>query len=320
MTVSAAIDDFLIAAEADGASRSTVRWYRAILKPFAKQLGSYQLEEVTTNMIRRYIVDLRNRDNRYEGGISTRPTAQGGLSPESVNGHVRALKRLWAWAVVEYRLTADPMAGIRRPARKAPQPKAIDLADLRALFAATTEDTAGSRDRAILAFLIDTGCRAEGLTGLDLARLDLANRWAIVTEKGRKTRKVFLSELTVSLLEAWGAVRPQNAQTVFCSLSQRTYGKPLSYEGLTQVLERLKVRAGVTGRVNPHSFRHAFARQYIMNGGDLATLSRQMGHSDTAVTSWYYAVFTGEELAHLHDRFSPLKGVFNEPDESTKNG
>jgi site-specific recombinase XerD len=319
MTVQNAIDEFLIAVEADGLSRSSVRWYRAILKPLGERLGAQQLGDVTTNMMRRYLVDLRNRDNRYQSEQTTRPEVQGGLSEESVAAHVRALHRFWSWATAEYRLTANPMSSIKRPPRRSPQPKGIDLADLRKLFAATADDPSGSRNRAILAFLIDTGCRAEGVIGLELSKFDPDQRRAIVTEKGRKTRTVFLTETTILLIEAWGRVRPKNATTVFCSLSNLTSGKPLSYEGLMHILSVLKARAGVTGRVNPHSFRHAFARQYIKNGGDLSTLSRLMGHSDTAVTSWYYAVFTGEELAHLHDRFSPLKGVIDKPDEPPEN-
>lgn len=56
-----------------------------------------------------------------------------------------------------------------------------------------------------------------------------------------------------------------------------------------------------------------------MNDGDLAAFSRQMGDRDIAVTSWYYAVFKGEELAHLHDRFRPLNGNLDKPDEGAEN-
>jgi len=80
-------------------------------------------------------------------------------------------------------------------------------------------------------------------------------------------------------------------------------------EFLLAALKRLKEAAGVRGRVNPHAFRHGYAREYIRNGGDLATLSRLMGHSDSAVTSWYYAVFETRELASSHDKYSPIAGL-----------
>ncbi|MDX2138694.1 MAG: tyrosine-type recombinase/integrase [Chloroflexota bacterium] len=306
----------MIAIQADGLSRSSVRWYSAMLKPLGDHFRDLQLADVTTALLRRYVVGLRTRDSRYEGSASSRPEAAGGLSDESVSAHIRALHRFWNWATIEYRLQSNPMLNIKRPSRRSPQPKGIDLADLRALFAATGDDIAGCRDRAIMAFLIDTGCRAQGLTGLELARLDMSQRRAVVIEKGKRTRTVFFTDRTAALLEQWAAVRPSVATTVFCSLGPRVYGKPLSYEGLTFILDHLKTKAGVAGRVNPHSFRHAFARQYIMNGGDLATLSQLMGHSDSTVTSWYYAVFTDGELSNMHDRFSPAKGVLDEDKDS----
>ena len=72
------------------------------------------------------------------------------------------------------------------------------------------------------------------------------------------------------------------------------------------LLRRHATSAGVTGRVNPHAFRHAFAREYILNGGDLASVSGMLGHSRIAVTKQFYAVFQAEELRAKHEVFSPV--------------
>jgi len=65
----------------------------------------------------------------------------------------------------------------------------------------------------------------------------------------------------------------------------------------------------VSGRCNPHSFRHNFAREYLRNGGDLATLAKLLGHSNISTTASYYAVFASDELAQFHERYSPLKSL-----------
>jgi integrase/recombinase XerD len=70
--------------------------------------------------------------------------------------------------------------------------------------------------------------------------------------------------------------------------------------------DRLKKKAGVAGRVNPHSFRHAFAREYLKNGGDVSILPTLMGHSDVNTTRDFYAVFKTDELADLHLKYSPI--------------
>jgi integrase len=74
----------------------------------------------------------------------------------------------------------------------------------------------------------------------------------------------------------------------------------------------------VTGKVNPHAFRHAFAREYLRARGDLSTLSKLMGHSHESITLHYYAQFTPDEVAQAHDRYSPMNRLRNKnaPDNS----
>jgi site-specific recombinase XerD len=85
----------------------------------------------------------------------------------------------------------------------------------------------------------------------------------------------------------------------------RDAGQGLTALGVSQILRRVGLRAGVTGAHNPHSFRHAFAREYLGNGGDLATLADLLGHADIGTTSMYL-IFAPNELQRKHDRFSPV--------------
>jgi site-specific recombinase XerD len=64
----------------------------------------------------------------------------------------------------------------------------------------------------------------------------------------------------------------------------------------------------VTGRVNLHSFRHAFGRDYILNGGDLATGAELMGNSVGVMTK-HYARFRVKELREKHAKHSPNRGL-----------
>lgn len=308
MKVETALQTFYEACQVDGVRPSTLKWYSSILNAFAQAFQEVELTNITPAKLRSYILALRERDSRYQSERTSRPQTAGGLSEETVASHVRALHRFWRWCALEYALP-NPMANIRRPRLAQREPKAISLDDLRALFAATTDDIRGIRDRAILAFFIDTGCRAQGLLGLELEQLHLNERSAIVQEKGTPRRAIFFTEFTANLLMEWLKVRPDTTGRVFCSLANNAYGKPLSHTGLYGILRRLKKAAGVNGRHNPHAFRHGFAREYLTNGGDLATLAQLMGHSSVTTTASYYAVFSQKELARNHDRFSPAKGL-----------
>lgn len=80
----------------------------------------------------------------------------------------------------------------------------------------------------------------------------------------------------------------------------------LTPNSVLQALRRRAAQAGVTGPVNPHAFRHAFARHFLLDGGDLGTLSELMGHESMEITKDYYAIFTMRELQEKHQRHSPV--------------
>lgn len=299
-----AISDYLLACAADGLSESTIKWYRSMLTVFCDDFQDCEIEAISANMIRQYIVSLQNRTVRYTGAPQ-KPQQSGGLSESSIAGHVRALHAFWGWCAREYG-TSNPMVNIRRQKNPTPKPKAISPADFVRLFNATGDDAIGKRDRAILCFLADTGCRIGGLLRLQINDLVIDDRRAYVVEKGDKRRAVVFTSYTAQVLRHWMRVRESIATTVFVSM---TTGRPLTNSGVNQILSRLKERAGITGRVNPHSFRHNFAREYLRNGGDLATLAALLGHSDISTTAAYYAVFSHDELAQLHEKFSPLRSI-----------
>jgi site-specific recombinase XerD len=310
-TVEIAMNEFLLACVADGLAHDSVKWYRSLLGAVLPALTGLPVDAVETSIIRQYVIDLRTRTVRYPG---QRRETVGPISAETLRDHIVALRRFFNWCVIEYRLDplCNPMLRVRIPPKPRREPKAVDLDDLRKLIEACGDDPEGLRNRAILIFLADTGCRAGGLVSLKPDQLQLDRGRAIVHEKGDRARAVPFSVITAEIVKAWLAVRPAEAETVFCSLGANAqdyrHAQPMTVSGLNQMIKRLKKRAGVTGRCNPHSFRHAFAREYLRNGGDLATLSQILGHSNVSVTMGY-AVFDDGGLKDQHERFGPLRNL-----------
>ena len=70
-------------------------------------------------------------------------------------------------------------------------------------------------------------------------------------------------------------------------------------------------RAGVIGPYGTHSFRHGFAKAYLLHGGDLGTLADIMGHSSVEVTK-NYGIFVLEELKEKHRQHSPMRGLLTD--------
>ena len=298
-----ALDDFLLALQADGASPNTTRWYKEKLRRVVEAIGEDKpVEEVSIHDLRAFVADLRARKSRYSDH-RFRPEVRGGLSPSCIHGYVKAIRRFFRWLVAEGVIEENPAARLKLPRLPRQPPKGVSLSDVRKLLGAASNP----RDYALVLFLIDTGCRVGEICGLRMGDLALAEGMARVRGKGRKERVVMFSEVTAEALAAWLELRPDGWDEIFVG----TRG-PLTPDGVRQVLRRLKRKAGVTGRCNPHSFRHAFAREYLLNGGDLASLADLLGHADVGVTKEFYSVFTRQELKEKHRRHSPLRRLFEQ--------
>jgi len=306
MLLSEAISALLIATKADGQSPETVTAYRRKLKPLVVFLGDVQVESISVDDLRRYVASMRDEATLYADHPYHEPRA-GTLSPFTVAGRVRALKRLFSFLEAEGVITVNSARKIKTPRPRRDEPKAGSMADFRALLHTTEGGSVDDlRDGAILLLLADTGCRVGGLCGLRVADVHLESGLVSLTEKGSKARLVPIDPLTADAVRAWLVVRPgDQGPALFVSLSTSKHG-PLTPGGVGQMLKRRARLAGVAGPVNPHSWRHFFAREYLMAGGDLATLADLMGHSSIEVTKAYYAIFTVGELRAKHARYSPI--------------
>lgn len=287
-TLHSAVEEFL-AAQAGEVSKSTRTWYGRCLSSFTTFAGEIPLGEVGPPLIRSYRAHLVDRE----------------LSVHSIHGHQRAIRRLFSWLVEEgilERNVALEVPLVRLPPQA---PKALTDDDLKRLLARLPSEDV--RDRAVILLLADTGCRVGGLCSLTLESLDLPNRCAMVIEKGQRGRQVYFTEMTAVTLALYLSVRPESdSPALFLSAS----GTALTTNGVRLMLERVGKRAGVKGRVNAHSFRHAFARSFLRNGGNLAALGRLLGHTPgSPITAKYYAVWDDRELQEFHERYSPLSNL-----------
>ena len=308
VTIEHALEDFLLSTR-ESLSARTTEWYEGNLRDVVDKLRGTMIDEVPTLAIRQYLVALRETPTHYVGGHQVK----GGVSHETLRGRHRAMKRFFNWCVLEYDLDPlhNPMRKIKTPGPTGQPPKAVSMDDVRKMIAAAGMGPIGIRDRAILFFLLDTGCRAGGLLSLTPENLVINELRAMLTEKGDRARFVPFTPDTAALLRQWMEVRPANATTVFCRFGtvEAKVGEPLTIYGLRQILRRLALRGGVEGRFNPHAFRHGNAREFLRNGGNMAALQQLLGHSNPNVTMSFYARFNIKELAEQQAQFSPVKNL-----------
>ncbi len=293
-----AIEDFLVACRASGLGERTIHWYEACLLRFARYAGP---QWASARAVRGFLAELQSLPARYQTH-PIRPAEEGKLSVETVLGYYRTLRRFFNFLVEEGILERNPVNRIKPPRPPKHAPKAIELEDLRKLILAARESS--PRDLAIILFMADTGTRIGEVCNLRLDDVDLLNRMALVRGKGNKERIVFFTERTAMALKMYLAVRPKDMGDA-CFIGRCG---PLTPVGIYGIFRRLKRRAGITGRCNPHSLRHGFAKRWLMNGGDLASLSELLGHEDIQTTKMY-SVFRIAELREKHDKLSPVNQI-----------
>jgi len=218
-----------------------------------------------------------------------------GLANASIQTTVAAARAYIRWAV-ERKYVARECARWRPRIRVADaMPKAISDEDAERLIAAATS----ARDRALLLMLRDTGARVGTILSIDVEDIDVARKRVIARQKGGGLVMLYLSERLVEALRVYLGDRRHGP--LFPGRGGR-----LTVPGARHMILRLARRAGVSGRVNPHSWRHAFARRCVRAGLDLSRTARLLGHKSVAVTARYYAVWDGDELAEAHARVTGM--------------
>lgn len=308
VTLATLIDLFLATKQTEGKSPRTISWYRDFLSRFMRFTTNgheTRLREISIDTAREFIASLQSQTARFVGHPK-HPEQEGGLSPSTIHGYVRALKALGTWLHEEGFTTTNIFTRLKRP--KVPQPmiRILSEDEVKTIFDKINPNCfLGARLHAMAILLLDTGIRASELCTLTLENTYLDDGYVKVMGKGSKERMVpFGAGTKKALIRYITTFRPEPSPRAKAQLFLATDGEALTYVGLAKAIKRLGLISGVT-RLHPHLFRHTFAVNYLMNGGDVMTLKLILGHTTLDVTQVYMHLAE----AHVkiqHDRFSPV--------------
>lgn len=282
-----------------GRSTLTVRNYEFYLQRFLDWAKDPSPDAVTYEDIRQYRLHL----NRLDGGRT------GSLKKSTQNYHLIALRSFLKYLARHDVKTLAPEK-IELAKQGTRDVSFLDASDLARLLEAPSKSDAPkllqTRDRAILELFFSTGLRVSELAGLKQDMVNLDRDEFTVRGKGDKTRVVFLSHQAKFYIKEYLALRMDESPYLFVrhdrAQSLAKTPQPITPRSIERLVHLYSVAAGIPKHVTPHTLRHSFATDLLMNGADIRSVQAMLGHASITTTQIYTHV-TNQQLKEVHKAF-----------------
>jgi site-specific recombinase XerC len=237
---------------------------------FRRHLRSKNRSDLTIKSYREAFNDLLSvHDGRNVADLSKADmeewqlAALDRLAPTTVAIRFRSLRAFYNWLVAEDEITVSPMARMSEPKGEDRPPPILDDDQLKELLKACDGKTfEARRDTAIIRLFCEAGSpRVSEMAGILLDHLDMRRDQVRVTGKGNKTRDIPIGAKTGMAFDRYLRVRARHRLAHLPSLWLGRRSAAMTASGVTQMLARRAVQAGI-GHIHPHQLRHTAAHAW----------------------------------------------------------
>jgi len=213
-------------------------------------------------------------------------------SPASRARALVAIRSWLRWLAREGLIQDDLSNRVTLPKLEQRLPKPIDGDELARLLAALPSETLlEKRDRALVNFLLSTGCRISEALALDRTDVPRQGNRLIVTGKGSKQRAVYLTAGAKAAVDDYLTARTDTSMALFINLDRRA--RPggehrLTPAGARHVVKKLRAQLGAWSFKSPHVARHTAATSLLeVTGGDVRLVQEVLGHANLNTLQGY---------------------------------
>ena len=256
------INTYIASMRLEGRSEKTLKQYYDALTKLLDEIPK-SIKDIRTNDIRYHLA-------HYQGTHK--------VSNATVNNKRKFLSAFFVWATREEIVEKNPMLKINSIKEKYVTKKPfsdIELAKIRDAL----ED---NREKALVEFLLSTGCRVSEVAGLKVGNIDFRTGECVVLGKGNKERTVYLNNKSMYYLERYlgnfvDADRP---------LFMNARGRGMTKQNIEELMRIIGKRAGVS-KVHPHRFRRTMATNAMKRGMPVQYIQVILGHSKLDTTMIY---------------------------------
>lgn len=314
------LDRYMTDCNSRGLSVKTMRSYDQSLRLFLRYLSEKhditKPEQVKKEHIKAYFTYVRER-GKYGAlandrtavinGPHNRPDYGKPVSETTLANYQRNINAFFGYLYRERVIRNNPCKGIERikPQRKV---KTLLSENELSLFFRSFDVSKfhDFRDWIIARMILDTGARIGELVAIVPGDIDLRNGALLLREtKSGKERFVYFSQKMGRNLKSWLEYRDRYTDSPFVFPTIR--GNRMDIRTVESSFKKHSRLVGLD--VQPHQLRNNFAKYYLLNGGDWATLSRILGHASVEVTQQAYLDFNDQEVSRKYQRHSPLSNL-----------
>lgn len=252
---------FMDAKKIEGRSEKTLEHYRYIINKLMQEINT-PIRQITVFHLRRYLMEQRNR----------------GIADKTIEGIRSVMCSYFGWLQKEGLLQDNPCSNLApiKCAKKVRVPYTeVDIEQLK-------EACDCNRDKAIVSFLLSTGCRISEVCALNRNDIDFQTLECTVVGKGNKERPVFVDDVTAMLLRRYFAERKDDSIALFAGKGTER----MTPGGVRAMLKRVSQKASVTN-VHPHRFRRTLATNLINHGMQIQEVASILGHEKLDTTMKY---------------------------------
>lgn len=303
---------FVLTKRTEGKSPRTIEYYQENLRRFlwyARRQGwSDDIRFLTGWQIREFLGYVGTESRRWglEGNGSE--TSRRNASHSAVRHYFVVLSCLFNWLMKEGFVEQNPMAKIRVAKSK---PKVVvpfsgeeinRMLEIRDYDYAHNVKFLGSRNRAIILVLLDTGVRLSELVGMRVRDINNDTGYVRVLGKCAKERVVRIGKAAQKGLWRYLMYRPHDDVQELWLTEE---GTPLRNRGVQSLVKQLKERAGISSGGGVHRFRHTFALSFLRTDKNVFNLQYLLGHSDLDMVRRYTLTLGMEDALKAHEKASP---------------